>query len=407
MIRLLILPGDIRYNQGDIAICLAVVRLIKKAIRGAQVFIWSKSPYLPGGFDGVHFESSGIFRKLKTLLTAQIVLWGGGQLLQGNRSIVKIPFWIARILLLRIFGKKIMGFAQGIGPLSGWVSRKLVRFAVGCSDVFTVRDHQSMKILMDMHVPKEKIFLTADPSITLLQKIDTLRKNEAKPIELQLKSSGIIGLSLRYTFHHRQNRLIPFQLLPARLRRHAFNSKKFHHFVSLMIALCDRIIEELNVAILIIPMYMAPWESDDIIAKALARGISRRERVHIFYPKHSVEETLNMLRQLDAFIGTPMHATIFATSHYVPTIALYYEPKGKEYFHLIGQEELALPLEEIWDNNGTEKVFNHIRMMWSGKDRIRKDLIQKIPEVYRRANLNEKHLSSFLIRSRLNKRPAN
>ncbi len=401
MIRVLILAGDTRYNLGDTAICLAVVRLVRKVCPDSEIVVWGKRPCFPRGFEGVRFYSPFSLGALWTLLGAQAVLWGGGQLLQGNRSRTKLLYWTCVVTLIRLLRKRIMGFAQGVGPLSLKFDRVLARFAVSCTEVLTVRDLGSLRTLEEINAPRGKIFLTADPALILFQEVNgngrSLQEPEAdSQLHPDRHPTPTMGISLRYTHHHRSNRIIPFQFLPVCMRRKAFESEDFYNFLAIMGCLCDRIVEELRAGITFVPMYYAPWETDVIIAESLARHMSHKDRFRIFRPSGGVEEISEVLQQVDAFVGTPMHATIFSTSHHVPTLALHYEPKGRDFFQLIGQERWTFPLEEIWSPDGPDRLFNRIRALWQERDQVRADLGRTVPKAKKLATSNADHLLAFL-----------
>ena len=400
MIRALILAGDTRYNLGDTAICLAVVRLVRKVSPDSEIVVWGKRPCFPSGFEGVRFYSPFSLGGLWTLLGAQAVLWGGGQLLQGNRSRIKLLYWAGVVTLLRMLRKRIMGFAQGVGPFPRKFDRVLVRFAVNCTEVFTVRDPASLRTLEEINAPQRKIFLTADPALLLFPEATgngrPMKEPEAvSQFHPDKHPTPTIGISFRYTRHHRSNRIIPFQFLPESLRRKAFESEDFSYFLATMSDLCDRIVVELHAGITFVPMYYAPWETDVIIAESLAQHMRHKDRVRIFRPSGGVEEIPELLRQVDAFVGTPMHATILSTSQHVPTLALHYEPKGRDFFQLIEQERWTFPLEAIWEPGGPDRLFDRIRALWQERDQVRANLGRTVPKAKKLATSNADHLAAF------------
>ena len=121
-----------------------------------------------------------------------------------------------------------------------------------------------------------------------------------------------------------------------------------------------------------------------------------RDRVALFRPDSSVEEIPALMRGMDAFVGTPMHSTILATSQRVPTLALNYEPKGRDYFRLIGQDEWVYPLERVWETSGREALLERILTLWGRRDRVRADLEERMPRVQQQADSNADHLLPIL-----------
>ncbi|GJL63363.1 MAG: hypothetical protein NPIRA04_20170 [Nitrospirales bacterium] len=446
--KVLIVAGDIRYNLGDTAICLSIVRMIRKVSPTSSVVVWGHGPCFSDGFDNVEFHPPLSFEGVCSFFRADAVLWGGGQLLQGNRSQIKILYWAGIVTLLRLLGKKIMGFAQGVGPLSRKHDQVLTRLACSCTEVMTVRDLKSLITLQEINVPAHKIFATADPALTLfsyppisqnfdqalsqvmtvLNSVSTLHESKV-PIRNVLTSAGstlslshhshsedlavqdsgsslkhertkcdtpTIGMSLRYTLHHRSNRIIPFQFLPAAMRCKTLESEDFSRFLATMAVLCDRVIEECGVNITFVPMYYAPWETDVVIAESLAQHMNHKERVTVFKPSNGVEDIGHILQGLEAFVGIPMHSTILSTSLHVPTLALYYESKGCDFFKLIGQEQWTFPLEKINEPGGPNLLLDRICTLWQEREHVRLDLDHTIPKAKGLAASNADHLRSFM-----------
>ncbi len=180
------------------------------------------------------------------------------------------------------------------------------------------------------------------------------------------------------------------------MRQKVFESSDFHKYLGGIAHLCNRLIEELQAEILLFPFYFAPWESDEIIVKRLPQLVNSSSMVEIFRPRESVTETLDAIEQMDAFVGTPMHSTILATSAYVPTLALYYEPKGRDFFKMIGQDEWAMPVELVRSGAGLDSLFERIGDLLKDRHTIRKALKRRIPELQSKAASNADYLVALL-----------
>ncbi len=386
--RIVVMPGDTRFNLGDVAICMATLGMLRHAFPAAELAVWGKRPFVAQGFEDVRFHERLGPRTLRCLLRADLLVWGGGQLLQGNRSAVKVPFWVARIVMLRLLGKRIVGFGQGLGPFPRRLDRWLTRWAVACTDVFTVRDRASLEVLRSAGVPAARVHLTADPALALQLPAADAASGGLAPAATRPK----LGLSFRYTRHHRQGRLVPFQLLPAGIRRRRLDTPDYRFYVETMTHLCDRLVERLDADLVLLPMYYAPWETDVPLAKGIAQRMRHHDRVHIVVPEHGVTELMRAFGTLDAFVGTPMHSTLLATSGLVPTLALHYEPKGQEYLRLLHMDSWTLPLETLWCAGGPQKLEDRIVALWRCKRLLRRELGQRLPALRQRAQANVAHV---------------
>lgn len=383
--RILILAGDIRYNLGDTAICAAIIHIVRQVFPSPEITVLSGRPPFASDFDGVEFIEPGIKNGMKrviAVLSSDLVIWGGGQLLQGNRSRVKIPFWTLNILGLKLLRKKIVGAAQGVGPLNGFVDRLLTRFSIQCTDLFSVRDGESREIVLGLGIQPKRCPLVADPALLLDSVYPGLpRKVRDRP----MAQEPLIGLSFRYTLHHRPGRIVPYQYWPARLRRRMLNTGLYERYIQTMTSLCDALVAEWNARLLFIPMYYSPWETDLRIAEAVGRRMKQRERSEILIVKHDLAEVVLAFRRLDLFVGTPMHSTILSTSQEVPTLAVYYEAKGLNYLRVIGQERWGMSLEEIVLPEGPARLFQKVKELWTEREAVRSQLERRMPVVKEQA----------------------
>lgn len=72
---------------------------------------------------------------------------GGGSLLQNATSNLSLLYYILIILFAKLMFKKVIIFAQGIGPITGGFWIGLTKFTLSLCNLVTVRDSQSYKLL--------------------------------------------------------------------------------------------------------------------------------------------------------------------------------------------------------------------------------------------------------------------
>jgi len=368
------------------AICLGIIKLIKKKFPAAKIFIWAPPPVLSAGFQDVQFLHGKPIRLIKTILVSRFIIWGGGQLLQGNRSRIKIPFWVAKILLLKLIGKKIIGIGQDLGPFLKKTDRYLAKLAIACTLVFTVRDVESSKIMKTSPQVSQKIFLTADPALIIGTKT-------TKPFNK--KKCPTIGISLRYTCHHHHQRIIPFQFLPEKVRNKNIYTSQYQNYLEKVTYICDKIITVLKADIVFLPMYYSPWETDITLATSILSMMDNKKQAKIFKAQFSVFELWQEFQNLDLFIGTPMHSTIFSTANLVPSFALYYELKGLKYFKLIEQQKRSFCCNDMLLTNGEKKLWKNIELLWLERNQAHKELKRIIPRIKNQAVSNINYLPNF------------
>ena len=114
-------------NFGDEAILKTLVQELK--LYSTEITVFSKSPALTSSRLGVSavytFDFFNIFRTLKSV---DVLISGGGSLLQDSTSLKSLFYYLGVILVALFFRKKVVIFAQGIGPINNFLGRFLTKF---------------------------------------------------------------------------------------------------------------------------------------------------------------------------------------------------------------------------------------------------------------------------------------
>ncbi len=84
---------------------------------------------------------------LREIAKCDYLISGGGSLLQNATSNLSLIYYILIILCAKLMFKKIIIFAQGIGPINGTFWTMLTRMTLSLCNLVTVRDSQSYKLL--------------------------------------------------------------------------------------------------------------------------------------------------------------------------------------------------------------------------------------------------------------------
>lgn len=186
MARILI-SGYIGFsNFGDDAILSSLVNYLKKS--GNYVMALSSNPDLTTKMYTIDaYKFNNIFQVINSIKSADMLISGGGSLLQNATSNKSLIYYLMIILLARIFSKRIVIFAQGIGPIKGEFFQAVTKYVLGLVDVVTVRNSFSQRLLNRWGIKSE---LVCDP-------VWNIPVPEHTP-------KGIIGVQLRpYEFMHK------------------------------------------------------------------------------------------------------------------------------------------------------------------------------------------------------------
>ncbi len=101
---------------------------------------------------------------VKTIKNSDILISGGGSLLQDATSLKSLIYYSAIIALGLLFNKTVIIFAQGIGPLNSCAAKFIVKNLLKYCTYVTVRDENSFKLLESFKVKSD---LVCDPIYSL------------------------------------------------------------------------------------------------------------------------------------------------------------------------------------------------------------------------------------------------
>lgn len=101
-----------------------------------------------------------LFAVFFSMLRADVLFSGGGSLLQDVTSSKSLFYYLFIICLALISGKKVIIFAQGIGPIKNKYSRLITKFILKKCTYVTVRDEKSLNLLKNWGISAE---LVSDP----------------------------------------------------------------------------------------------------------------------------------------------------------------------------------------------------------------------------------------------------
>ena len=126
-----------------------------------------------------HFKKP--FEILKAILNCDVLISGGGSLLQNKTSNFSLLYYLFIILLAKICAKKVIIFAQGIEPIIGKNYEFITKSILKLVDFITVRDEKSKKLLASWNINST---LISDPAYSLVQDIE-IKEKEGLIVQLR------------------------------------------------------------------------------------------------------------------------------------------------------------------------------------------------------------------------------
>ncbi|HEX8806022.1 MAG TPA: polysaccharide pyruvyl transferase CsaB, partial [Candidatus Aquilonibacter sp.] len=293
-------------NLGDEALLEVIVEQMRARFPSVTIDVLSATPEVTARTYGVDATPRWSMRAVREAIgRADVVLSGGGGLLQTATSARSIVYY-AGILREAIHQRrKAMIFAQSIGPLDV-LGRIIVRNFCRGTNRATVRDMRSVRLLQTL-LPQTLVEQTADPVFLYDLPVG----------EVDLRAEGLGDQ--------------PYAIVSV---RKVSSLKDGQHAIARAV---DRLAQTHGVRVAFLPL---GGVSDAEISTAIIRLC---KSAPMLLPECSLERAAAMLRGAYVVIGMRLHALILAARFAVPFLAIPYDPKVAALC-----DDLAYPLDPLW-----------------------------------------------------------
>lgn len=354
---ILILGGDADGNLGDCAILAAMCAAIGSVDPQADVTVVSRHPAAMRQRLGVHAIRKGLLG-LPSLCGAasrsRLVLVGGGGLFQDDDSLIKMPYWAARCLLVRLLCPRLAGCSLGVGPLRSRTSRWSARAALALMHKVSVRDALAQATARPLS-PKP-VDIVPDPAFMLDPFDDDAAVACLFRHGVPLDDGPLIGVTVRRWFPPRP-RWLP-NMITARFRDPAEQDAQSQPLVALWARVLGQVIHRTRGRVVMMPTYNAAHEGDDRLCRQVmaAIGSDRTHFVHIEQPALYKA----VARRLAIMVSGRMHPTIFAASVGTPVVGVAYNPKFAGVFEMLGVPDRVVSVEHLVTTQDDEALVRLI-----------------------------------------------
>jgi polysaccharide pyruvyl transferase WcaK-like protein len=366
--RILLLGGDADHNVGDRAIVSALSQCIVSHDPSAEVAIVAShgaGPRIRGVASMIPRGAPGFAGLCRIAVTADRILIAGGGLFQDDDSRAKMPYWAARIALLKSLNPRIAGHSIGAGPLRHVESRAAAGVACAALTTISVRDRFAQQALaactprsIDV-VPDPAFMLDAAPSgdaIDLLRSLDLL---PGRPL---------IAVAARHWFHSRGG-FVPNVLKAKAGIGISRDKRRFELLLDVLVDGLTHLARRLEAAVLLLPSYNVAHEGDDVVCEALARRLRdvtvRMARI-TDPPLYKA-----VLGRASLIISSRMHPLILGAGMGVPLVGLSYNDKFQGLFDQLGMASRLLRLDEFPGQWGSGELIAAAEAALEGRDDLR------------------------------------
>jgi len=119
---------------------------------------------------------------IKAILNCDVLISGGGSLLQNKTSNFSLIYYLFIILIAKLFFKKVIIFAQGIEKINGKFYEFITKNVLKICDFISVRDLNSQKLLENWKINST---LLSDPVYSLIQNIEINNNKQGLIVQLR------------------------------------------------------------------------------------------------------------------------------------------------------------------------------------------------------------------------------
>ncbi|MBM7866584.1 polysaccharide pyruvyl transferase CsaB [Heliobacterium gestii] len=290
----IVLSGYFGYdNAGDEALLKAMIETLQRLRPDVHIVVLSGKPAFTRRLhqvEAVHRYNP--FSVITALLRADLVISGGGSLLQDVTGVLTIPYYLLVIALARLFRRKVMFYAQGIGPVRRAFGQRLIRMVANKAHLITLRDFASQERLRQWGVNAPPIVVTADPVFSLYN-----RQGSRRAAETGRKQAVFC------------------------LRRWP----DFAELESSVLAVAEYLLTR-GWRVSFLPMHRT---EDTPYSIELASRL-QHPSVQVIQHHADFQESIDIIGASDLVIGVRLHALIFATMQGVPVVGIAYDPKVRD-----------------------------------------------------------------------------
>ena len=312
-----LVSGYIGFNNfGDEAIFYALSSHLKK--NGFSVSaLCNNCDEVKKEYDVNVFHFKKPFEILKAILKCDILISGGGSLLQNKTSNFSLFYYLFIIFLAKIFFKKVIIFAQGIEPIIGKIPELATMFILKMTNFISVRDEKSRKYLKLFNIDAT---LVSDPAYSLVQE-EKISQNK----------SGII----------------------VQLRQFKGIDSEFIQNLAWIIS---QISDEK------IKVFSFQDEIDEKICLEFIQELKKYGVSADYISAKSPQDTINIINNSKYVISTRLHGLIISSALKSKTLALSYDEKIKTLCNELDIEQIDI------FNYSKEEMFDKIKKLFKQKE---------------------------------------
>lgn len=330
-----VLSGYYGFNNiGDEAVLSSIISALRKHIPNVEITVLSQSPGQTKALYGVNAINRWDIKEItRTIKKSDLLISGGGSLLQDVTSSKVIPYYLGVVKIAQFYKKPVVFYSQGIGPVAKGLGKVLIKSIVNKVNHVFVREEGSKKLLESLGVTKAPITVAIDPVLGIEPKKEVVDK-----IKALLPDGKKVGFYIR-----------PW---------------KHDETMIESIARLVQYVENKGYGVYLIPMY---YKEDLKISEEIANRVTGN--IHVIPQELTIDEVVAYTTQFDFIVGMRLHSLIMAHAVEVPMIGLSYDPKVRGFLKEVGMP-YCMDVDKINETEFKEYVETLITHLEEEKERI-------------------------------------
>jgi len=287
----------------------AILSVLTEHLKEHEVTVFSSDPEFTFNTYGVKsVRSFDLKRVVEVIKNTDVLISGGGSLLQDVTSLKSLVYYSLILALGILFNKKVIIFAQGIGPINNKFAQIVVKNLLKQCTLVTVRDDKSLEFLNNWGINAK---LVCDPiyslSVEPAQTLDT--------VGIQLRDFK----TMNYNFLHKLGMLVSTK----------FSDKKVEIFSlqeAVDLELCKKF-------------------------EAVLKSINPDIKIEIV-----TDNIIERISKLEYLIAMRFHAILVALKYGVKTCAINYDIKVEKL-----AQDANLPLISMDAHENMEVIYDKLQ----------------------------------------------
>lgn len=320
-------------NAGDEAILDALIISIRKLAPDTVITVLSFDPAGTARQYGVEaVPRYNLKAVIAVLRQADLLISGGGGLLQDATGPASVPYYLGLAALSRFVGTPVIILGQSVGPLNMPTTRLLARLLLPFISQAVVRDETSALLLTELGYPSDRIYVTADLALSG----EEPNKEAGRSL---LEANGF----------NSNKPWIAVSLRPWDDNRHlAVSGKALGRFAAA--SGCE---------LLFVP-FQASQDRAACLDACRCAGTGQ-----VLDAEVSAADIKNIIAAADFLVGMRFHSLVFAAMGAVPSLALEYDPKVTA---IVGR--LGIPSAGMVGELDEDTLLGSLKEAWKRKEEM-------------------------------------